>query len=105
MLPAADQTHVVSVFVEVGRTSIREAASYAAAFDPAMFTALDPGPVARALQIYVHPVGEGSTERIEHSGTIILARGLTARKRLPHDIAAQDLAHEVQLILAETQPE
>lgn len=97
------QNRTKTIFIEIGQTPLAEAAAYARAFDSSMGAARDPdGRITRALDIYRHPVENAQPMRIEHSGTIILAdHNLISRKRLPHDISAEDLAYEIEVILAE----
>jgi len=90
-----------TVFVEVGPTSLAEAGAYARSFDPGIGIAKDPdGRISRPLQVFVQSVENSRPARIEHSGAILLIdHSLTARKRLPHDISAADLMHEIEVIL------
>lgn len=101
MLSAQNQQLARTIFVEVGQTPLIEAAAYARTFDSSIGVAADPnGRITQALGIYVHPLEDARPVRIEHSGTIILVdHNLISRKRLPHDISAEELAHEIEILL------
>lgn len=94
------RTHLV--FLEVGSAAPDLVQEYAHKFHREFATSVDNGSIAKDLQLFVAVAEVGPPRRIAHAGTIILAdHKLQTRKRLPHDISADDLKNEIQVLLTE----
>jgi cytochrome oxidase Cu insertion factor (SCO1/SenC/PrrC family) len=98
-----EKEHTQLVFLEVGSAPPDLAREYALKFHRKFATAVDTGGIiAKDLQLFVAVAEAGPPRRITHAGTIILAdHKLQTRKRLPHDIPADDLKNEIQVLLAD----